>query len=223
MTKRDATILSLVPLVRRLARRVKRVVRQADREELLGEGYLAIVRAVDRYDSALSIPLEGYAAKIVFGSMINALRRRDPVGERARRVLRAVERERFAIAARDGAMPSERTLEEQFPQYRASAAEVAERNPLSLDSPLPEYAWVPIDWSGDPLLEVLRNERDAAIEAGLSKLPQRQRAVVVEHYVHGQTLATLGSSLGITRQRVSQLHISALRDLRAQPFFHASR
>uniref|UniRef100_E6Q666 Putative Sigma-70 region 4 domain protein n=1 Tax=mine drainage metagenome TaxID=410659 RepID=E6Q666_9ZZZZ len=221
MTKRDATILSLVPLVRRLARRVKRVVRQAEHEELLGEGYLAIVRAVDRYDTALGIPLEGYAAKIVFGSMINALRRRDPVGERARRVLRAVERERFALAAREGAMPSERRLEEQFPQYRTSAAEVAERNPLSLDSPLPEYVHVPIDWSGDPLLEVLRNERDRAIEEGIAQLPQRKRAVVVDHYVHGQTLATVGSSLGITRQRVSQLHISALRDLRTHPYLHA--
>ena len=223
MTKRDATILSLVPLVRRLARRVKRVVRQAEHEELLGEGYLAIVRAVDRYDTSLGIPLEGYAAKIVFGAMINALRRRDPVGERARRVLRAVERERFAIAAREGAMPSERVLEERFPQYRASAAEVAERNPLSLDSPLPDRVRMPIDWSGDPLLAVLRNERDAAVGAGLARLPARKRTVVVDHYVHGATLATVGSTLGITRQRVSQLHISALQELRAQPIVYAAR
>ncbi len=222
MTKRDATILSLVPLVRRLARRVKRVIRQAEHEELLGEGYLAIVRAVDRYDSSLGIPLEGFAAKIVFGSMINALRRRDPVGERARRVLRAVERERFAIAAREGAMPSERVLEERFPQYRASAAEVAERNPLSLDSPLPEHVRVPLDWSGDPLLAVLRNERDAEIGAGLSRLPERKRTVVVDHYLHGESLAKVGSTLGVTRQRVSQLHISALQQLRAQPYVRAA-
>ena len=140
----------------------------------------------------------------------------------ARRVLRAVERERFALAAREGAMPSERTLEERFPQYRASAAEVAERNPLSLDSPLPDRVRVPIDWSGDPLLAVLRNERDAAIGAGLARLPRRKRTVVVDHYLHGQTLAAVGSTLGVTRQRVSQLHISALQDLRALPYVHAA-
>ena len=198
------------------------MVPNAEHEELLGDGYLAIVRAVDRYDAAQGIPLEGFAAKVIIGAMLNALRRRDPVGERARRVLRAVERERFVLAVAEGAMPNERVLEERFPLYRSSAAEVARRNPLSLDNPLPIGRRIPVDWGGDPAMAVVYRDRVRRLYRELGSLSLRQYDLIVRYYLRGETLTTVGAEMGITRQRASQLHVRALQRLKRRNVCYAS-
>src|SRR5665213_3619587 len=104
--EREATIRSLLPLVRTMARRVARVVRAADLDDLIGDGSVGLIRAVDAFDPARGASLETYVRRVVLGAMLNGLRRLDPVSERARRALREAERLRLALAQDRGSLPT---------------------------------------------------------------------------------------------------------------------
>ena len=61
------------------------MARGADRDDLLGDGALGLIRAVDTYDPLRGATLEAYARKLIAGAMLNGLRKLDPVSERVRR------------------------------------------------------------------------------------------------------------------------------------------
>ena len=91
---REDAIARLLPLVRRIARRIARLVPGTDLDDLIGDGCVGVIRAVDAFDPALGPSLEQYTRRVAVGAMLNGVRRLDPVSERVRRVIRIAERER---------------------------------------------------------------------------------------------------------------------------------
>jgi RNA polymerase sigma factor (sigma-70 family) len=81
---REGSVRMLFPLLRRLATRVMFTVNSAvDVDDLIGDGALGLLRAIDTYDPSYGTTLEQYARKLAIGAMLNGLRRIDPVSERA--------------------------------------------------------------------------------------------------------------------------------------------
>jgi RNA polymerase sigma factor (sigma-70 family) len=72
----------------------------------------------------------------------------------------------------------------------------------------------------DPVDTLHRAQVRAALHALVARLPARLQEVIVRHYGLGadepQTFAAIGGPLGVSRQRVHQLHVTALLWL-AQP------
>ncbi|MBV8371772.1 MAG: RNA polymerase sigma factor WhiG, partial [Candidatus Eremiobacteraeota bacterium] len=85
---REDSIRALLPLVKRIARRIKRLVPGFDLDDLIGDGSLGLIRAVDSFDPSRGPTLQQYAHRLVVGAMLNGIRRMDPVSERARRIVR---------------------------------------------------------------------------------------------------------------------------------------
>jgi RNA polymerase sigma factor FliA len=219
---RDQQICALLPLVRRLARRLRRLVRSLDVDDLVGDGCIGLLRAVDSFDPMRGPQLSEYARRLIVGAMLNGVRRMDPVSERARRIVRDGENRRYALAAERGEVPSSAEMEALCPGYQRALAAAHRGQPLSLDAPLPLGEALAQDWSGDPARIVeLRAER-AALTARIDGLPARQRAIVAMHYFGGTSLRSVGKRLAISPQRASQLHLGALarlrRDVHAAPY-----
>lgn len=98
---RDAAILSLAPHVKRLAARARYFASKCavcDTADLQSAGWIAAIRAVDAFDPARGVLLEGYAQRVILGAMFNELRRCDPVSERDRRTVRIGSRVRSELA-----------------------------------------------------------------------------------------------------------------------------
>ena len=211
---RDDAIRRLVPIVRRIARRIARLVPNSDVDDLIGDGYVGIIRAVDAFDPTLGPSLEHYARRIAMGAMLNGVRRLDPVSERVRRVVRLAERDRFELALERGAMPSEREMEARFPALGRARMEAHRGSPLSLDAPLPPEAGNVPHGGSDPADSVIADAEQQRVHSALERLPERQRAVVVAHYFGEQPLRALSDSMHVSPQRVSQLHLAAIARMR---------
>jgi RNA polymerase sigma factor FliA len=211
---REEAIRRLVPLVRRIARRIVRLVPGSDLDDLIGDGCVGIIRAVDAFDPALGPSLEHYARQVALGAMLNGIRRLDPVSERVRRVVRIAERERYALAVEAGALPTYGELEARFPALVRARADAHRGSPLSLDAPLPpESGGVP-SGGDDPADAVIARAERSRIHAAIDALPQRQRDVVVAHYFGEQALRELSDEMRVSPQRVSQLHVAAIERMR---------
>jgi RNA polymerase sigma factor (sigma-70 family) len=212
---REATIRAMLPLVRRIARRVKRLVPGFDLDDLIGDGSVGLIRAVDSYDPSRGPSLQQYAQRLIAGSMLNGIRRMDPVSERARRTVRDGENARYAIAAMRGDVPTPAEMELQRPGYLRALAATHCGQPLSLDAPLPPGETQTLDWGDDPGRIVEARGRSAALAALVAALPKRQREVVVAHYFGDASLRAIGARMAISAQRASQLHLAAIAKLRA--------
>ncbi len=212
--QREERIRELMPLTRKLARRLKRLVPNFDVDDLVGDGCVGLIRAVDSFDPGRGPRLDEYARRLIVGSMLNGIRRMDPVSERARRIVRDGENRRYAIAAERGEVPSAAEMEQRCPGYRRAVAAAYRGQPLSLDAPLPIGEALSGDWGEDPARIVAQRSESEHLDALLSGLPPRQRQVVVMHYFGGKSLRTVGKQLAISPQRASQLHISAIAALK---------
>ena len=212
--EREAQIRDLLPLVKRIARRVRRLVPSVEIDDLVGDGSLGLIRAVDHFDQTRGPSLEQYARQLIVGSMLNGIRRMDPVSERVRRTIREGEGARYRIAAERGAIPSPLEMERIHPGYARATIAAHRGQPLSLDAPLPEGEQLSGDWSGDPAAIV--GERDAVqrMRAVVESLPERQRHLMAQHYYGERSLREIGKRMKISPQRASQLHLAAVARMR---------
>ncbi|HEY0394208.1 MAG TPA: sigma-70 family RNA polymerase sigma factor [Candidatus Elarobacter sp.] len=212
---REARIRALLPIVKQIARRVHRMVPMSDLDDLIGDGCVGLIRAVDGFDPSRGVPLEHYARKLVSGAVLNGVRRMDPVPERMRRTMRAAGAARYALAQQLGTVPSMNEMSRRLPELTAARTEVHRRTPLSLDVPLPRGERLDIDHSGDPQSVVAVRGRQDAVYGAIAELPQRQRTIVLAHYFADRKLRELVEPMQISPQRVSQLHLLALKRMRA--------
>ncbi|MDQ6925247.1 MAG: sigma-70 family RNA polymerase sigma factor [Candidatus Eremiobacteraeota bacterium] len=212
---RDEQVRALLPVVRSIARRVHRMVPSCELDDLIGDGCVGLVRAVDAFDPARGVPLEKYARRLILGAVLNGVRRQDPVPERLRRTLRTAEKARYALAQELGMLPTPVAMERMMPALAHARTEAYRRNALSLDTTLPRSEHMEPDHAGDPQsIAIERLERECMRRA-IDALPRRQRSIVLAHYVAEQPLRALVGPLNISPQRVSQLHLLAVARLRA--------
>src|SRR5579863_9922518 len=105
LDEREETVRKFFPLVKKIARRIHTLVPSVDLGDLIGDGSVGLIRAVDQYDASRGIPLEHYARALISGAMLNGIRRMDPVSERVRRAVRDGEAARYRMAMERGSVP----------------------------------------------------------------------------------------------------------------------
>jgi RNA polymerase sigma factor (sigma-70 family) len=196
--ERETQIRSLFPLVRRIARRLAAVVPRSEYADLVGDGCLGAIRAVDRFDAGRGAALTTFARKVILSAMLNGLRRMDPVPERTRRILREAERH-----------PGSATAD----RYRRAARARDLSVPLSLDA-VPTAELHLIDVSNDPAIVVCEGEERSYLRELIDALPERQRRLMLAHYYGRLTLRMVSERFAVSPQRASQLHARALARLR---------
>jgi RNA polymerase sigma factor for flagellar operon FliA len=59
-------------------------------------------------------------------------------------------------------------------------------------------------------------EMSDAMSAEISKLPEREQAILILYYEDGLTLSEIGDALGVTESRISQIHTKAVLQLRSR-------
>jgi RNA polymerase sigma factor for flagellar operon FliA len=212
--EREAAIRDLFPLVRCIARRVLSVARAAELDDLVGDGSIGLIRAVDSFDPTRGTSLDIYARKLIAGAMLNGLRRLDPVSERVRRTIRRAEERRYTLAQELGTLPSLAELDRSDDALRRARVAAFRQAALSLDAPLPSERDALADWSGEPARAAAERAKQRELGAALGVLPERQRRILALHYGSELSLRAISARLAVSPQRVSQLHLSALQRLR---------
>ncbi len=217
-TAREHAICDHISLVRQIARRVARVATGAEFDDLVGDGSLGLIRAVDTFDRTRGTLFESYARRLILGAMLNGMRRRDPVSERVRRTLRRAEERRYELAQEHGTMPTFVELERDDPTLQRARVAAHRQATLSLDVAAPVKRDPLADSSLEPSAHVVARAKRAALREAVALLPERERRILSLHYADELSLRTIGARLAVSPQRVSQLHLSALARLRRSAF-----
>jgi RNA polymerase primary sigma factor len=227
---REELVEAFLPLIASVAR-VYRGSSAITRVELMQEGVVGLLRALERYDPSLGVPFWGYAAWWVRNAMqqlIAELTRPMVLSDRTLRQLSQLKRAHGEYLTEHGREPSGNELADRTGLSHAHVGELLalERVPQSMDEPVQgaegelgafgELLADPL--AGDAYEQLLDHSEIEQIRALLGSLNDRERMILRARYGLGgpeESLRDIGERIGLSGERVRQIEHRASGKLRA--------
>jgi len=220
---RDVLIVHYSPLVKFVAGRVAAgLPAGVDTGELIGTGIFGLMDAVDRFDPSRGFKFETFAVPRIKGAILDGLRAIDwvprTVRQRSRQIEQAVSElnNELKRAPSDEEIAARLGISEDELHDWLSAVAVANVGPLDHVVTDGEPRQLPPSNDAGPDHVLEDREIRSVMRAEIRQLPDRERTVVALYYDEGMTLAEIGSVLGVTESRVSQIHSKAVIMLRSR-------
>jgi RNA polymerase sigma factor for flagellar operon FliA len=220
---RDRLVVNYSPLVKYVAGRVLgRMTGPVDREDVLSWGIIGLLDAIETYDPGRRTKFESYAISKIRWSILDELRRADPLSRRVRRRAREVELAKGELAQRLGRTPTEEEVARQLgvgiAEHRAFLERCWQAQVGSLEARLEcdggLHGLVADSQAADPESAAVSTELRARLVEAIKTLGEQERVVTTFYFYEGLTLREIGGALNLTEGRISQILHRALAKLR---------
>ena len=222
---RDAIVIQYAPLVRYvLGRLALRLPVGVDHEDLLSYGTIGLIEAVDRFDPTRGVKFETYAIQRIRGSIIDELRRLDPVTRGIRQKAMRIERTMSAFSMEHGRMPDDDEVAERLDMGLDEYHRVLRESNIYLvpleggprgDDDVLLIDTIVDEASPDPVEVSIDRDMVRLLADAIEELPERDQLILKLYHYEQLTLKEIGQVLDVTESRVSQLHSRAVLQLRA--------
>jgi len=194
--------------------------RSVDTGDLVSAGVFGLMNAIERFDPANGAKFETYAIPRIRGAILDSLRALDWVPRSVRSRSRSVQDAISTLEHELGRTPTDEEIAsslkittEELEQWLAdiAAGSVGPLDHVAMDSTPSENT---NEMQPGHALE--QQELRDTMRSEITRLPEREQAVLILYYEDGLTLAEIGEALGVTESRVSQIHTKAVLQLRSR-------
>ena len=224
---RDRLVVNYAPLVKYVAGRTSgRMTGPLDQEDIISSGLFGLLNAVETYDPGRRTKFESYAISKIRWSILDELRKLDPLSRRARLRAHQTERARDELVQKFGRAPTEselvRRLGTSITEHRAFLDQYARAQVRSLEA-CPDRQGGPYGGLHDLIGDHAATDPESAAEVAevrarliraIQDLGEQERVVTTFYYYEGLTLREIGRALNLTEGRISQILHRALMRLR---------
>lgn len=218
-------VLRYVGLVRSIALQVRGVYSSfAQVDDIINEGVLALVGAVDKFDLEKGVKFETYVSKRIRGMVIDLARKQDWMPRNVRQRAREIDLAASELSSELGRYPTDGEIAERLgvspERYQKDAANVALSNILSLDMLMDtreegyQLELPSSDIQSQPETALQEREMQRALAAGISSLRKNEQIVLSLYYEKNLHLKEIAQVMELSEPRISQIHTRAIQKLR---------
>jgi RNA polymerase primary sigma factor len=224
---RAKMIESNLRLVVSIAKRYKNMGMELS--DLVQEGNIGLMQAVERFDPRRNLKFSTYATWWIRQAITRALSQKSrtikvPINKLE--MVRVATRAKNKLQEREGKEPSLKEIakavgaaEHQVETAMKSIPHLESLDALAVEDGSPRWELQSDERSQTPWQVVLDRDMREKVRASLELLPPRQQLIVRMRFGIGfnteYNLEEIGKVLNLTRERVRQLEVEALRRLRA--------
>jgi RNA polymerase sigma factor for flagellar operon FliA len=224
--ERERLILEHLPQVRLIARRIQeRLPDSISLDDLVSNGVLGLISAIDNFDPVHNVKLKTYAEYKIRGAILDSLRGLDWAPRQKRRKSKQIE---AAIAVAEQRLQSPPPEEEiaaelgiTLEEYHEWLVEIRGLNLASL-----EYAgndqgkellhYLPDTHEMLPSALLERAELEKLLASSIESIPAIEKTVLSLYYHEELTLREIAQVVNLHESRISQLKSQAILRLRSQ-------
>lgn len=224
---RNILIERYFPLVKYNAERVwQKLPEGVDLNDLISAGVFGLMDAIEAFDMERGVKFETYCVPRIRGAMLDELRTMDWVPRLVRSKKSKLDAATKRVEARVGRPPTDAEIAaemelspEEFEKMKSDASAV---NLVSLNK-----KWYETDSYKDVReVDIVEDSKGEDPTGGIQKrdvmklvtkgLNRNERLIIILYYYEELTMKEIGSTLGLSESRVSQMHSSIVARLKDQ-------
>lgn len=223
---KQALVLRYLYIVKTIAFQMQNIYSGSlQMEDIINEGVIAIMKGIDRYDPERDNKFETFISRRIRGMIIDLVRKNDWMPRDFRKQVKAMETAQSTLSRSLGRSPSDEevadAMQMDIKKYRKFQRMSTMMNVLSLDMITDEEGehqslqLSSSDANSQPERAFLEEESKQILAKAVNSLKEKEKLVVSLYYVEELNMGQIAQVLGVSEPRISQIHSSAIRKLKA--------
>jgi RNA polymerase sigma factor FliA len=197
--------------------------RHAEYDDLMNNGILGLMDAIEKFDAGRMVKFETYASLRIRGEIIDHMRRQDWAPVSLRKKIKTVSYAINTLEERLGRQPTEEEIAKflgvDVPELMKTLEATQSLNILYIEE-LKTGSETGRE-CGSSASDVVssqyeKKEMKEIIAKLIETLPENERLVITLYYYEEMTMKEIAMTLGVTEPRVSQIHSKVLAKLRGK-------
>lgn len=194
-------------------------------DDIVSEGILTLISAIDKFDPDKGIKFETYVSKRIRGMVIDLARKQDWLPRNLRKRAKEIDKVTMELYSELGHFPTDAEIAGKLgvtlDKYQKDVSNVALSNILSLDALMDMYEMdggrfeVPSqETHGQPENYVQERETQRILAEAISKLRENEQIVLSLYYEKNLRMKEIAQVMDVSEPRISQIHSRAIQKLR---------
>ncbi len=193
-------------------------------DDIINEGLIALLDAVEKFDAAKQVKFETFASIKIRGAMIDYIRKQDCFPRRLKHMAKAINEADDVLSHQLGRIPTNQELADylhvSLQEYEKMQAETCSMNMLSFEEMIYEKGIenIQINTNNDsihgPEQVIAEQELQEVLTYNIEQLNEKEKMVIALYYKEQLKIKEISSIMGISDSRVSQIHSGALQKMK---------
>lgn len=223
---KQALVMRYLYIVRTIALQMRNVYAGTlQMEDIINEGVIAIMKSIDRYDPERDNKFETFISRRIRGMIIDLVRKNDWMPRDFRKQVKAVEDVQASLNRSLGRQPSDEETAQamgmDIRKFKKLQRMSVMMNVLSLDMITDDEGerqslqLSNSDADSQPEKAFLKVESRQVLAEAVNSLKEKEKMVISLYYVEELNMGQIARILNVSEPRISQIHSSAIRKLKA--------
>ena len=222
---RDELIIQYIYLTRYVISRIKiNLPPSFSLEDLASYGVEGLIDSIEKYSLDKGTKFESYALIRIRGNILDKIRSQNWLPRTQRKKIKDIKEAAEQLKQKLGRTPTSSEIGKALGIEKEKVDLILAEDPTVISiyekRGQQEDSNEIIDTICDekrlnPLDEFTQKETQQELQVALSRLPERERAIMILYYHENMTLKDIGETINISESRVCQLHAQAIMKLRS--------